>query len=132
MILSLDRQVTNVELSHELVEADVPMNTRFFWVFYLDGRIQVEPASIAKKQQRICSAYLSCELGYLLPKYVKTFWRPVDDQGSRQFCTYENEEQEIELITTTALTEADARGLMLLKILKTDIPKTEFWKDDED
>jgi len=131
MILSLDRQVTSYELSHDLVEADVAMNTMFFWVNYIDGRIQVETARVAKKQHQFCSAYTSSELGYLLPACVKTFWRMVEDKGPRYFCEYEAED--IEPIGTRAKTEVDARGLMLIEIskLKT-IPKTEFWRYYED
>ena len=132
MILLLDHQVTSFELSHDLVEADVVMNTIFFWVSYLDGRIKVESAAVAKRQHRFCSAYTSGELGILLPTQVQTLWRYVDDQGPRWICTYENEEEGVALITTQEQTEADARGKMLLEILKIKLPKTKFWKENEE
>lgn len=106
------------------------MNTMFFWVNYLDGRLKVETAIVAKRQHRFCSAYTSSELGLLLPFNTKTFWRHVDDKGPRWFCEYESED--IEPIGTRAKTEPNARGLMLLEILKLDTPKTLFWKNYED
>lgn len=131
MILSLDRQVTNYELSHDLVEADAAMNTTYFWVRYLDGRITIEPARIAKKQQRFCSAYLSCELGILLPIKTVTYWR-VNETGPQWICTYTDKYNDLSPIETQGDTEADARGRMLLKIIKqTTIPKTEFWRHYE-
>jgi len=132
MILSLDRQVTNYELSHDLVKADVAMNTMFFWVTYLEGHITIESAAVAKKHKQFCSAYLSSELGQLLPAEVQTFWRFNSEVIPQWYCTYQNKDEDISL-ETHGKTEADVRGHMLLEILKIkNIPKNIFWKEREE
>jgi len=131
-----EKLVTSRELSLRLKEAGCPQESEFYWVPTKGGfTLSTMKVSLSKK---VYSAYLSGELGELLPEYIelesmncKLAWHSYKltryDESIEwgcalecinNNCEHDFEQGNIERRNLFAPTEAEARGLMLEHLIK--------------
>ena len=134
-----EKLVTSRELSRRLEEAGVPQESEYYWALFSVGWGLIAKVNPNKNDAKeIYSAYLSGELGELLPEYIelesmncKLAWHSYKltryDESIEwgcalecinNNCEHDFEQGNIERRNLFAPTEAEARGLMLEHLIK--------------
>lgn len=122
--MTLENQVTSLELSKQLKALGFPQDSLFYWVHYNVNEKKGEPENwnlvspmshTIQKYDKICSAYTVAELGELIPKGRAIL---LSDDG---WFTYKERELDFGmtnmLVLPNSYSEAEARG-EFLKYLK--------------
>jgi hypothetical protein len=112
----LEQKVTSLELSKQLYEAGIVVNSEFWWDAKRNIIISGKPEWVNEVTTCI-PAPLSSELGELLPERYHT-WKGLPEglsEGDKWWCVQFSEpEFEADNFEFSADTEADARAKMLL------------------
>lgn len=123
----MEKHVTSLELSKKLKELGVPQKSYFYWcshTSYKKGTGLIKEYSVIPKSSStvkysnehnniVYSAFLSSELGEMLPENTNTFKEPV---GKKEWVCTRNEPRE--MISRRADAEANARAKMLIYLIE--------------
>lgn len=125
------KQVTSLEISRKLKHLGVKQESEFFWtkalvnlgedgiieaeeyVLTSSGEIQILRNNLGYKGIDIYSAFISSELGEMLPNNVINY-----SKDGNQWCCVLGEPMPRQVHATFADTEADARGEMLIYLVE--------------
>ena len=107
--MTLEHQVTNLEISKHLKELGVSQKSQFY-----HGASGVMFQPLLPNQYVICSAFTVAELGEMLPFYFSG-----EKHSNDWRCGFANNDGRFKNVPfVSADTEADARGKMLVYLLE--------------
>ena len=109
----MNKHVTSLELSKKLKELGVKQESEF----YHAGDKRIIANEVKKLFPVLFSAFLSSEIGEMLPEY-QTTWKSSEKFGLGWHCNDDNQEEEYH---QTANTEANARALMLIYLIENNL-----------
>jgi hypothetical protein len=118
--MKIEQQVTSLEISKRLKELAVKQEGIFHWFDRAEvNAFKGEPPLLLQEIQDTnphrYSSFTVAELGEMLPKF---FISGKEEIGGPYFCNDDSVLSKITGILTTADTEADARGKMLIYLLE--------------
>lgn len=130
------KHVTSLEISKKLKELGVKQDSEFFWTNVLvnlgedgileaeeyvltnSGEIQILKNNFGYKGIDIYSAFLSSELGDMLPNNIINY-----SKDGNQWCCILGKPMPEHTYATFADTESDARGKMLIYLIENNLLK---------
>lgn len=114
-MIPLEKQVCSLEISKELKELGVPQDSLWWWVNHWQATSymwDILPKDEDDKVNKHISAFTCSELGEMFPEWASSVKLP-KSHGFRKWVALERSKIEVE-----ADTEADARGRMLIYLIK--------------
>jgi hypothetical protein len=125
MIMKIEAQVANLELSKRLKELGVPQKSIFYWRTHHPHRgypIRAKPYLVKARSDQDCSAFMVAELGLMLPDGCGTLR---DWESGFTVYSYEKSEDGKTFINHyhTTDTEADARAKAIIYLIENKLLK---------
>ncbi len=117
--MNLESQVCSLELSQKLKKLGVKQESLFNWITEnqireeWEIRVEASDYSFDCPIEIIASAFTVAELGSLLPGYYKSYC-----SGDKKLWFCQHQEDDIEFITETADTAANALAKMLIYLIE--------------
>tara|TARA_R110000850_G_scaffold32138_6_gene88152 strand:+ start:1156 stop:1497 length:342 start_codon:yes stop_codon:yes gene_type:complete len=112
----MNKYTTSLELSKKLKELGVKQESEFYWV-YIDEKDEWVLMDNSDTHYEKVSAYISSELGEMLPLGIKTSRQRANNPNSYECC----QEDFNGFLIKGGDTESEAKGRMLIYLLENNL-----------